>query len=394
MTEKLYRDDPYILEFDARLVGLRSHHGKPAVVLDKTAFYPEGGGQPSDLGHLGPVPVVAVLEEGGEVLHVLEESLPGPEVHGVVDGPRRSHFRQQHHGQHLLSRAFEAVAGASTASVHLGEEACSIDLDREVSPAKIHEAFSLANEVVRDAQPVTTRVVSRSEALSLGLSPKEQAGNAVRLVGAGTFDLQPCGGTHPRNTAEVGLILPLGHERHKGGARVRFVCGRKALEVATSRVDLVHSLGELLSASPDLILPAVEKLRDQLLEATRRARELRERALRGEALELLGKAPGSPALVVARMDNWPPEDLRALAAEIVARAPAVALLGSVAGKAHVVFAQSPGLGHDIPALVRDAAHMLGGKGGGRGDLAQGGGDDVAALRGTLDAIAARIQGGK
>src|SRR5579863_7882159 len=129
VTEKLYRDDPYLLEFDARLVGLRNHHGKAAVILDRTAFYPEGGGQPFDLGHLNDVQVVAVLEEGGEILHVLEGSLPGPEVRGRVDGARRRNHREQHHGQHLLSRAFEAVASASTASVHLGEDACSIDLD-------------------------------------------------------------------------------------------------------------------------------------------------------------------------------------------------------------------------------------------------------------------------
>ena len=119
-TRRLYRDDPYLLEFDARVLARLDHEGRPAVVLDETAFYAESGGQPWDLGTLDAVPVLAVVEKGDEIVHVLEGPLPADRVHGIVDGARRRDHRQQHHGQHLFSRALLEVAGARTVSFHLG----------------------------------------------------------------------------------------------------------------------------------------------------------------------------------------------------------------------------------------------------------------------------------
>ncbi len=122
MTERLFRDDPYLIEFDASVVARREHEGRPAVVLDRTAFYAESGGQPSDAGTLDAVPVLAVIDQGPDILHVLERPLEGTSVHGRVDGPRRRDHLQQHHGQHLLSAAFVEVAKARTVSVHLGHD--------------------------------------------------------------------------------------------------------------------------------------------------------------------------------------------------------------------------------------------------------------------------------
>jgi alanyl-tRNA synthetase len=391
-TEKLYRDDPYLLSFEARIVGSRVHEGKPGVLLDRTAFYPEGGGQPWDTGTLGGVGVVAVvLQEGGEIVHVLEGPLEGDRVHGEVDPSRRRHNREQHHGQHLVSRAFQELASARTTSVHLGETA-SVDLDRVLPEETLRRAIERTNEVIGEARPVTTRVVTRADALALGLHPAEDAGDAIRLVEASGFDLQPCGGTHPRSTAEVMLVLLLGHERYKGGTRVRFVCGHKALAIAAERIALSEALGARLSVPPDAVLPAVERLQAQVQDLTKRAKAFKDQALAAEAGALRAGAEGSPALVVARDDRWLPEDLRTLASAIVAAAPAVALLGSAQEKASLVFAQSPGLHNDIPGLLRDAAVLLGGKGGGRGDLAQGGGDKVSALDAALAAAADRVRG--
>ena len=435
MTERLYRDDPYLLEFEALVLARREHQGRPAVVLDRTAFYPESGGQPWDVGTLegldarppeppghgqgsrdaaAEVPVVAVLETGGDVLHVLAAPLAADRVRGRVDAGRRRDHRQQHHGQHLLSRAFVRTAGARTVSFHLGAADSTIDLDREVGDEETAAAETLANEVVWEARPVAARVVSRAEASALGVDPPEEAGNSVRLVEAAGFDVQPCGGTHPRSTAEVGVVAVLGRERYKGGSRVRFVCGHRALAAVRGRGAVLDRLGALLSAPPEALPEAAARVLESLTEANRRGADLLERALEGEARRLLaGMAPDAfgggegcstsgtasaaphavpPALVAVTYDGWTAAELRALAQRLVVLAPCVALLASRGDKVHLVFAQSEGLGHDIPALLRTAAEAVGGRGGGRGNLAQGGGDRLDRLDEALATAAAAVRG--
>jgi alanyl-tRNA synthetase len=397
MTRRLYRDDPYLLEFDARVVAGGEHDGRPAAVLDQTAFYAESGGQPWDLGRLGEASVLAVIEAPeGTILHVVDRPLPvGQAVHGRVDGERRRDHRQQHHGQHLLSRAFVEAADASrTTSFHLGATESTIDLDREVDGRTVREAERRANEVVWEGRPVRVREVTRAEAASLGVKVPEEAGDRVRLVEAEGFDLQACGGTHPRATSEVGVVVVLGHERHKGGSRVRFVCGHRALATFHARSALLGELATVFSSSLEDLPAAGRRAVDALLEGEKQRHLLLERALEGEAHRLLAQAAGRPAVVVATYDGWSAADLRLLAQKLVALAPAVALLGSRADKAHLVFAQSAGLGHDVPALLREAVSALGGRGGGKGDLAQGGGDRVDLLDAVLADAARAVRGGQ
>ncbi len=389
-TERLYHHDPYLLDFEATVTGRWQHEGRLAVTLDRTAFYPESGGQPFDTGTLSGVPVLAVIEEGLGVLHVLGAALEESRVQGRVDGERRRDHRQQHHGQHLLSRALVDLFSARTVSFHLGAEASSIDLDREVSEEQVRAAEDRTNEVVWEARPVEVKVVSRAEARALGVEPPPEAGEAIRLVEARGFDLQPCGGTHPRSTAEVGVVLVLDRERYKGGSRVRFVCGHRALAAVRERTAVLDRLGALLCAPLSGLPEAAQRTLAALTEATRQGRLLRERALEGEARHLLATA-APPAAVVSVYDGWPPEDLRALAMQLVALSPCVALLGSRGDKAHLVFAQSPGLPHDIPALLKAAVETVGGRGGGRGDLAQGGGERPALLDEALARAAAAVR---
>jgi alanyl-tRNA synthetase len=382
VTRLLHRDDPYLLEFEAAVVGRREHDGRPALVLDRTAFYAESGGQPWDTGTLDGVPVVAVVEEAGEVLHVLASPLDAGTVRGRVDAERRRDHMQHHHGQHLLSRALVEVASATTVSFHLGAEDSTIDLDAPVSEEDLRRAELRCNEIVWEGRPVRARVVERKQAEALGVHAAEEAGDAVRLVEAEGFDVQACGGTHPRRTSEVGVVLVLGQERYKAGSRVRFVCGARAVAAFRARASAADRIGALLS-SPLAELPAsVERLQERLAEATRRTRDLADRALLAEAQRLIAGA-GSPAVVTAVYDGWPAEDLRTLAQHLVGLAPCVALLASRAEKAHVVFAQSEGLPHDIPRLLREALGDLGGRGGGKGNLAQGGSDNAAGLEAAL-----------
>jgi alanyl-tRNA synthetase len=390
-TDLLYRDDPYLLEFEATVLARREHEGRPAVVLDRTAFYAESGGQPWDTGTLGERAVLAVIKAGDEVLHVLDGYPSADRVQGRVDAGRRRDHRQQHHGQHLLSRAFVEVAEARTISFHLGAQTSSVDLDRLVDDDQVAAAEARANEVVWEARPVTVQTFTLDEARARGIDVPDEAGDHVRVVEAEGFDLQPCGGTHPRTTAEVGVVVVLGHERYKGGTRVQFACGLRALGLARARASVLERAGALLSSSLEGVPEAVQKLKDQLTEAQERAAHLLARALEGEARKLLAKPRSAGDPVVAVFEGWPPADLRALALQLVALTPCVALLGSAGEKAHAVFAQSDGLPHDIPALLQEAMRGIGGRGGGRGNLAQGGSDRVEGLPQALDAAARRVR---
>lgn len=394
MTRRLFWEDPYLLEFEARVLSTGERDGRPIAVLDQTAFYPESGGQPCDSGSLADIDVTDVQEDGESIVHILKRPLTqGVEVTGRIDAGRRRDHRQQHHGQHLLSRAFATLYDAKTVSFHLGRADCSIDLDKQVPADACRHAEARANEIVWEARPVLARSVPRSEAATLGVHLDEEAGETIRIVEATDFDRQACCGTHPRNTAEVGVVLFLGTERHKGGARVRFVCGHRALEAAQRRIATVDELGVLFSASLDDLVDAARQSREQLQDAERRSRELLDRALEGEAHRLLAAASGTPPVVKASYDGWSAGDLRGLAQQLTRIGECVALLGTRNDKAHLIFAQSESLDFDMPGLLGEAVEKLGGRGGGRRQMAQGGGSRVERLEEALEGARRRLEEG-
>lgn len=368
------------------------------MVLDRTAFYAESGGQPSDRGTLGGVEMLAALHDGDEVVHLLAAPLgDAPVVQGRVDADRRRDHLQQHHGQHLLSRAFVETADAPTVSFHLGAEASTIDLSREVGDAQVRAAEARTNAVIWEGRPVTVRTVSRADALAMGVTPPADAGDEIRIVDAEGFDRQPCGGTHPRTTSEVGVVVISGHERYKGGSRVRFLCGERAVAAFRQRTAILTGAAAVFSSSFEDLPAAAQRTAAALSGAEQRIRALTERALEAEARRLAADFPhdasGAASVIQAQYADWPAADLRALALHLVRLTPCVALVaGTAEGRVHLVFAQSEGLTHDIPALLRAAAAAVGGRGGGRGNLAQGGGDRPEQVKDALAAAVASIAG--
>jgi alanyl-tRNA synthetase len=391
-TALLYRDDPYLLDFEARVVERLQHEGQPALVLDRTAFYAESGGQPWDTGTLGDARVLKVVEHDGRVLHVVDRQPASQAVRGQVDAARRRDHMQQHHGQHLLSRAFVETADAPTVSFHLGAEESSVDLGRLVTDEQVAAAESRANAVVADARPVSVRTVPRAEAAALGVRVPDEAGDAVRLVDAEGFDRQACSGTHPARTSEVGVVLVLGQERYKGGTRVRFVCGDRALRAVHARVSVLERLAQALSASwPDLPAQATRALEEKAA-LVKQNEDLRQRALEGEAHRLLGAhAPaeaGGATVVRQVFDGRDAGELRGLADQMTRLRPAVVLLASRGPKTQLVFARSTQLpGPDMNAQLKAVLSRHGGRGGGRPELAQGGCDRIDDLEAVLEDLA-------
>jgi len=249
MTNRLYYDDSYLKEFTAVVLAASNEGGKPAVVLDRTAFYPTSGGQPHDTGTLGRARVLNVEETpSGDIIHILDSPLqPGP-VSGLVDWERRFDHMQQHTGQHILSQAFIVAAQAQTVSFHLGQETSTIDIDLpDPSPQIVEKAESLATGIVFENRPVQVLKVDRAKLSELGVRKESQREGEIRVIDVEGFDRSPCGGTHVRRTGEIGLIALLGLERYKGGTRVEFVCGGRALKVFRTENGILKELGRLCS---------------------------------------------------------------------------------------------------------------------------------------------------
>jgi len=380
MTERLYYLDPYLKEFTARVVK-RTERG---VVLDRTAFYPTGGGQPCDLGTLNGIDVTDVIEDGGEVVHAVGSPIEG-EVRGVIDWDRRRDHMQQHHGQHLLSEAFIRVSKAQTSSFHLGKQGCSIDLDKDIAPVDLERAETLANMVIYENRPVQVSFFGHDEAKNLPMRKPPPEEERIRVVTVNDFDCQACCGTHPRTTGEVGVICVTGAERTKGSTRVYFACGYRALTEARENARLIKSLGLKLSAGRNDLEKSLDRVQADFAE-TRRQLSSAEKKL----AELVGRDLAARGKIVVEVFEGKTIDyLRAVATALVSHPGKVAILGGTGETSSVVVARSADLSIDLRPLFKDILAPIQGKGGGSAHFVQGGGPGPD-VRGSLKAAEEKI----
>ncbi|HEX8178551.1 MAG TPA: DHHA1 domain-containing protein [Pyrinomonadaceae bacterium] len=390
-TERLYYHDSHLLEFTARVMDVAElAPGRFGVKLDRTAFYPTGGGQPTDTGLLANARVVECIDQADEgVLHVVEGSPPvvGAEVAGRVDWARRLDHIQQHTGQHILSQALVSLFNAPTRAFRMLAHVAEIDVElAEPSLERIEQAVDHANHIIWADRPIQIHNVTPAEAARLPLRKDSARAGELRIIEIKDFDMSPCGGTHARATGEVGLIAVRAWERAKGMTRLEFVAGQRALADYRRANDAARQVAALFSAARDEALAAVARLLAEHKELTRRIRTLEEHTARYEAEELLANAMlvNGTRLVAHTFDNRAADALKRLALALIAHPPTVALLGSRDGDdARLVFARSPDAPGDMNALMRAACTLLGGRGGGRADMAQGGGRNTAQLAEAL-----------
>ncbi|HEX3232176.1 MAG TPA: DHHA1 domain-containing protein [Pyrinomonadaceae bacterium] len=396
-TERLYYHDSRLLEFDARVVDLSERDdGAIAVILDRTAFYPTGGGQPNDTGTLGEARVVDCIDaEDDGVLHVIQGPAPeiGDSIHGRVDWLRRLDHIQQHTGQHILSAAFVSLFDAPTQSFRVLEHECEIDVAIDNPTAeKIEQAVDLANQIIWDVRPIEIQQVTSEAAAALPLRKEPAREGDLRVIQIADFDLTPCGGTHAQSTGEVGVIAVRSWVRAKGLARIQFMAGVRVLADYRKANRTGREVAALFSAAREDSPGLVAKLIDENKKLTRRVRELDEIACRVEAEELLrGSSPtvGEGAIITRTFDDRSADSLKLLALALIAHPNVVALLGSREDDtARLVFARSPETSGDMNALMRKACEMIDGRGGGKPDMAQGGGKNIGALE---EALAAATQ---
>ncbi|HEX8457324.1 MAG TPA: DHHA1 domain-containing protein [Pyrinomonadaceae bacterium] len=408
MTERLYYQDSHLAEFEARITDVADGGapGRFTVMLDRTAFYPTGGGQPTDTGTLGAARVVECIdrEEAG-VLHIVEGAAPpqvGALVAGRIDWPRRLDHIQQHTGQHILSQAFVRLFDAPTRAFRMLERACEIDLELpDPSDECIEQAVALANRIIWEDRPVRVRQVSTEEAAALPLRKDSARAGDLRIIEIEDYDLSPCGGTHAARTGEVGILAVRSWERAKGLTRLEFLAGGRVHADYRRANQTARAVAALFSAGRDDTPELAARLVEENKNLQRRLRVLQEIATRVEADELLHTtAPAHPAgderarILTHLFDGRDADSLKQLALAIIARPGYVALLGSrdTEGRAaRLVFARAADAPGDMNALMRDACALLGGRGGGRPDLAQGGGTNVANLPEALRAAAEHLR---
>ena len=377
MTDRLYYTDAYRRSFDAEVTGCAAAGDRFEVTLSATAFYPTSGGQPHDLGTLGGRRVIDIVDgEDGRLVHVLDGRLEvGARVEGAVDWARRFDHMQQHTGQHVLSAAFDRVCQARTESFHLGAASATIDLHRVVTPAEISAAEDQANRVVWEDRPVEVRFVSADEAASLPLRKETGRTGTLRLVEVTDFDLSACGGTHVARTGGIGVIAVTGWEKFKGGTRVEFQCGGRVLGRFREWRDALAATNRLLSVSPAELAPAVERLQGENKALARSARGFQEQLAGHVAKGLVaaGERSGDRVIVAQALEGWDAAGLKALAAGVAAHPGAAAAMFSATSPALVVIARAPDVAVDAAAVLKALVARFGGKGGGKPDLAQGGG---------------------
>lgn len=365
-TKKLYAKNAYLTEFCAQVLDCQPLPGGHfAVALDRTLFYPEGGGQPADQGALGSARVLDVHERDGVIWHELPSPLGvGETVQGNIDWDRRFDHMQQHTGEHILSGVACSQFGCSNVGFHIGQSTTTVDFDMPLSPANLEELERAANWVVWKNVPVTVETPDETELANLSYRSKKEIDGPVRIVTVGRYDVCACCGTHVDRTGQVGTIKIAAWEHYKGGVRLTLLCGARAARDYAAKCRQLHALSTALSAKPDAVEEAVARLQAEnaALRAQRAAVENSLAAYLGR--QLAGKdAPlvFEPALTA--------DGARRLAA---------ALCEGGAKAAGVFFGGEGGWNYAVAGGAADARVLtaalhqaLGGKGGGKPALCQG-----------------------
>ena len=365
-TEKLYYQDPYQTTFTARVLTCEPSKGGCLVTLDRTAFYPEGGGQPADHGVLGGVTVTDVHEKDGVIFHTCDKVVePGSTVEGSIDWTRRFDHMQQHSGEHILSGLLCSLYDCSNVGFHLGADTVTIDYDRDLTWEQVLEAERQANEAIWRDTPAEITFPAPDALAQLDYRSKKELTGQVRIVSFPDADCCACCGTHVRRAGEVGLIKVLSCQKFREGVRLEILCGQRAYRYLSRIYEQDHAVARLLSVKPQDAFAAVERQNAELTAAKLRMAELEDRLFALRAQSLAGR--GDVLLLEPPMR---PDGARKLA-DTAARA-AGGLAAVFAGERDsYVYALVHAGGADISPLVKRLNSALSGRGGGRNGFAQG-----------------------
>src|SRR5262252_8846734 len=365
MTQRLYYHDSFLYDFEGEVCEL-TNSPRPALFLDRTAFYPTSGGQIFDTGTIEAenekLKITEVADTGdGRVVHYLEapprEIKPGTKIRGFIDPTRRRDHMQQHTGQHVLSAAFVRLFNAQTVSFHMGDDYCSIDLDTpSVNRDQVEQAERLANEIILENRPVAIRFVTRDEAADLGLRklpPAER--DELRLIDIHDFDLSACGGTHVNQTGQIGCIMLRKTEKVRQGWRVEFIAGQRAVATARRDFTTLTETASLFSAHIYDVPQHARKSLDEIRFLRKQREQSQDELAEAQAAAFLAETTetNGQKLLIRTFCDRDMSYLKLLAQKLTRLASnAVTLLATTSPQPALVFAQSRGQANDMGALMK------------------------------------------
>ncbi|PKK83540.1 MAG: hypothetical protein CVT49_07870 [candidate division Zixibacteria bacterium HGW-Zixibacteria-1] len=373
MSERLYYDDAYLLEFESAVAGARHSERGHEILLKKSAFYPDSGGQLHDTGILDGESVLDVFEdEHGEVVHLVEnwKAGVGDKVAGVIDRERRLENMRKHTGQHILSRAFIEAAGAETVSAHLGEVESTIELSAAaIDDETMNKVERLANQIILENHPVRIAYYNRDELKNMPIRKIPELEGKYRIIQVGEFDYTACGGTHCRFSAEVGLVKIIGTAKLRGHTRVTFLVGLQALDDYSAKHAIISDLAGRFTCHFTGIDAAVVKLSEQNAELRRDIAALNKKLIpiEVERLKEKGDEVRGIRIVIQSYDDQDPKDLKDLAMQVTKAYDSVAILSS---NDKLLISVSEGLPTNAAKVAKLFMDKYPGKGGGSPAFAQ------------------------
>ena len=377
MSEKLYYSDPFLQEFTATVLSCEQDKAGWKVVLDRTAFYPEGGGQPADTGILGDAKVIDVREKEGVIVHTCDKALTvGDTVTGRIDWARRFDHMQQHSGEHIVSGIICARYGCDNVGFHLGKDIVTIDFNHDISPEDLPAIEAQANAFIWSDTPIDIRFLEGDALRQAEYRSKKFIPGLVRLVAFPGADCCACCGTHVLRAGQVGLVKLLSCQKFREGVRMELLCGKRAFDYLSGTWEQNLAVSRALSAKPLQTHAAVERLKDELESVKLRAATLETADFARKGAEYANKGD-----VVLFEGDMSADSVRRLCD---------AVLDTCGGRCAVFAGEDGNFKYavgirdgDIRPLVKELNGALNGRGGGKPNFAQG---SVAAKEADIQAF--------
>lgn len=377
MTRKLYWENPYLFETDAKVENILNNEDGFNIILDRTILYPDmSGGQPGDDGTINGVRVTKTYEDGDKLVHVIQERLSPGKAKLRINGDRRIDLMQQHSGQHLLSGVLFRLFGAETVGFHLGEEYTTIDLNvTDLSEDEYFRAEQLCNKIIQSNFRIKSYVVSSEEAKLLPVRKNPSVEKNIRVVEIDGFDYSPCGGTHVAATGELGLIKVIKKEKYKGNTRIYFLTGQRAVDDYISKFNTVREISSVLSAGDSQVVERFYNIYNERNSLSKEMKDLKERLLSLESENLLREAKlhGEGRIICKLFDNKDFKEISYMGNWLTNTNERLVLIFGIEGSSisQFLISKSKDIELDLNGIYKELSSHYQVKGGGNSNTVQG-----------------------